>query len=199
MANAFFISAQKLKDNTNLDDNVTDNQCLASINLAQDLNIHQTLGTKLYDKIQSLINTGDITGATNSDYKYLLDTHIVPTTIQYAYYYSLDALLVKAVNAGLVQAQTEQGSSIDNKTFRMMKDNVKNQAEFYDDRMRDYLSAESQLFPEYTNWDDEDLPPNNNSSFTSSIVVPNKYPRIPDGCKYLYYDPTRIQGYGRIY
>ena len=98
MSNVLFISEQKLKENTPISDNVQTSELRYCIQTTQSINIQETLGTKLYNKMIDLVETNDITGSTYSNYKLLLNTYIQPTTIAYSYYYGLDNFLVKFIN-----------------------------------------------------------------------------------------------------
>jgi len=177
MSNVLFISEQKLRDNTPISDNVQTSELRYCIQNAQTINIQETLGTKLYNKMIDLVETNDITGSTYSNYKLLLNTYIQPTTIAYSYYYGLDNFLVKFVNIGLVSNSSEQGSAIDFKTFQFIKSNAKEIAEFQDNLMRRYLCFNTALYPEYTLMDNLwELPAERGSAFKSSMVLPQTPP-----------------------
>ena len=101
--NVLLISEQKLKDNTPITDNVDSSELRFAIQQSQAIQIQETLGTNLYEKILQLVDTGDINLAGNANYKSLLDNYIQPTLIAYSYYLALDNFWVKFINIGLVQ------------------------------------------------------------------------------------------------
>ena len=185
MAKVFFISEALLKSKTAINDNVDSGELRFCIELAEDINIQETLGQKLYDRIQADVQSNTITG----NYKKLLDDYIVPATILWAYYHALDNFLVKFMNVGLVQNNTEQGQSIDLRTFQFLKNNARSQAEWYDDAMRKYLCAYSSDFPEYNTVEIGKILPKHGSAFRNSMAM-KSYPYLP----YWYGPIVRTQG-----
>ena len=176
--NVLLISEQKLKDNTPITDNVDSSELRFAIQQSQAIQIQETLGTNLYEKILQLVDTGDINLAGNANYKSLLDNYIQPTLIAYSYYLALDNFWVKFINIGLVQNRSEQGQPVDLKTLQYLKTNANNQAEFQDNLMRRHLIFRSGLYPEYNNGNlnDGQLPPDTNSAFKSPMTLPgNSY------------------------
>lgn len=168
----FFISENTLKTNTALNDNIDSGELRFSILTAQNLNIQETLGQELYQKLITDVSGGTISG----DYQFLLDNYVVPATIYWAYYHALDNFMVKIVNVGIVQNNTEQGQGIDFKTFQFLKNNAKSTAEFYDNIMRKWLCANSGLFPEYNVIPLGKILPQRNSAYGRSIsLAPGKF------------------------
>ena len=161
MNNIMMISEDVLKTYTAINDNVQTNELRYCILTSQQIQIQETLGTNLYNKMLDLISTGDIQLGANSNYKTLLDTYIQPALVNYSYYMALDNFMVKFMSVGLVQNRSEQGNSIDFKTFQFLKQNAKDQAEFSDNLLRRHLIFRSGLYPEYNNGNlnDGQLPP----------------------------------------
>lgn len=174
MTDVYLISEQLLKSRTPINDNVDSNELRFCILTAQNINIQETLGEKLYRKILDDVSTSSISG----NYKDLLDRYIQPSLIQWSYFHGLDNFFIKWVNVGLVQNTNEQGSAIDFRSFQYLKNNAKSTAEFYDDLTRRYLCAKASLFPEYNSVEIEKLQPQRNSAFRSSITL-DPTPRWP--------------------
>lgn len=167
MTDVFFISEEYLKTNTAINDNVDSGELRFCILTAQNINIQETLGQELYEKIIDDVSGGTISG----NYKFLLDKYIVPATLQWSYYHGLDNFFVKWVNVGLVQNRNEQGTNVDIRTFKWLKDNALSTAEFYDQNMRRYLCAKSNLFPEYNVVKIEKIQPQRGSANRRSIAM----------------------------
>lgn len=199
MARVLFISEQKLKDQTPINEQVDPRELRSAIQTAQDVNIQNTLGALLYEKIQDLVISGDINDPFYVHYKNLLNEYIQPDTTWYAYFYALDNFLVKFMAAGLVSNRTEQGVPIDLKTFQFLKSNAENTAQWYDNIMRKHLCAKQNLFPEYTiDNGDGKLQPERFNSFDQGMALP-----FPVYCKNydLFYFGSRapyIPRYPRI-
>lgn len=172
--NVLLVSETKLKDSTPINENVDTSELRFCITQSQTIQIQESLGTNLYEKLLQLVDTGDISLAQNAKYKNLLDNYVQPTLISYSYYLALDNFWLKFINIGLVQNRSEQGQPVDLKTLQYLKQNAKAQAEFNDNLLRRHLVFKSGLYPEYTsgNLNDGQLPPETDSAFNSSITLP---------------------------
>jgi len=189
MGQVYFISETKLKDYTSISENVDSGSLRQAIRTSQLINAQETLGTSLYNKLIDLVDTGDISSPSNSVYKSLLDDYVVDVVIQYSLFYALDDFIFKFMNVGLVQGSSEQGSPLDINTFKMIKNGAKDRAEFFDNRLREHLFNNENLYPAYeTSTTDGTLPGAHTDGFTSSIVL--DYPMYSDD-----YDPTCCKDY----
>lgn len=167
MAQVFFISETVLKSKTAINENVDSGELRFCIELAQDINIQETLGQNLYQEMQNKVQGNTLAG----NYKFLMDNYVVPATILWSYYHALDNFLVKWMNVGLVSNTTEQGSAIDFKTFQFLKNNARSQAEWYDDNMRKWLCANSSDFPEYNTVEIGKVLPKHGSAYRNSMAL----------------------------
>lgn len=172
--NVLFISEQKLKENTAINENVDSSELRFAIQQAQTIFLQESLGTNLYQKLQELVDNGDINQPQYDKYKELLNQFVQPTLISYAYYLALDNFFVKFMNVGLVQNRNEQGGNVDLKTLQYLKQNAKNQSEFNDNLLRRHLVFRSGWYPEYVSGDlnNGQLPPDSQNPFKSSITTP---------------------------
>ena len=77
--NILYISVQGIKDRTGLHANVDEKLILPEIKTAQDMYILPALGSTLYNKLQSAINTSTL----NADETILLNNYIADCLIYY--------------------------------------------------------------------------------------------------------------------
>ena len=168
----YFISETTLKQYSSIDENVDSGSLRQAIRTSQLINTQETLGTSLYNKLIDLVETGEITGSTNSNYKNLLDNYVRDVVIQYSVFYALDDFIFKFMNVGLVQGFSEQGGSLDINTFKMIKNGARDRAEFFDNRLREHLFNNENLYPAYkTSTTDGTLPGAHTDGIISSIVL----------------------------
>lgn len=189
MSKVLMISTERLKTNTAINSNVDDAELRSAILISQDISLTEALGTNLFNKMEDLIDTGNIELSGNSEYKTLLVDYIQPYLTHQAYYYSLDNFVMKFVNVGLQAPFTEQSGAIDIGMFKMMKNNSKNIAEFYQSRLRQYLCDKGgSVFPEYNeNVVDGGVPPGKGRGYSVNIVMPSPmYKKGKDGGIYNY-------------
>jgi hypothetical protein len=138
--NVLLLSVAVLKDRTAIHDNIDEKLIYPEIKMAQDMYIHPILGTTLYNK---LITDIDTSGTTTGYYKTLLDDYIIDALM----YYVLSAL----PNKGVVR---KQGDSTELPSFTELvelSDRYKSKAEWYGERLSLYLrqNASSTVLPEY--------------------------------------------------
>ena len=153
-----YIRSTRIKKDTALGGSVDDNLIMPYILLAQDMYILPILGTDLDNKLKSDIQGGSLTGA----YKTLVEDYLQKALVQFAFAELLPFLRLRMVNnAAVVMGATDQSSSASYDELRPLMDRAKDAAEFYRQRMIDYLTDKgSSAFPEYaSNSDAGELSP----------------------------------------
>ena len=142
-----YISSTRIKKDTALGGSVDDNLIMPYILLAQDMYILPILGTDLDTKLKSDIQGGSLTG----DYKTLVEDYLQKALVQFAFAELLPFLRLRMVNnATVVMGATDQSSSASYDELRPLMDRAKDAAEFYRQRMIDYLRDKgTAAFPEY--------------------------------------------------
>jgi len=164
-----FISATRLKKDTALGGSVDDNLIMPYILLAQDMNILPVLGTDLYEAIKTKIQGGSLTG----DYKTLVETYIQPALVQFAFSTLAPYLRLRfSNNSVVVMGATEQSSSASYDDIKPLMETATDAAEFYRQRLIDYLRNNSSLFSEYSSNSGADLDPTTNNYFAGIQLEP---------------------------
>jgi hypothetical protein len=171
MSRILFISTATLKSQTPVQDNVDDNLLNPYINNAQETHIQMILGTNLYDKIKALIQTNTIGQPQNSNYKTLLDDYIVPALIQWAFYESLPFISLKITNKSILRPNADNATEADLTDLKYLRSTVQDLAQFYSQRISNYLKQYSYNFPEYfTNSGLDKIVPNSTSYFNGIYI-----------------------------
>ena len=119
---------------------------------AQDKYIQPVLGTDLFEKLKTDIESNSLSG----DYLTLVRDYILKCLCQYTYAMLLPQLRVRSVRHSVVQMDNEQGASVSYDDIKPLISTAENMGEFYRERLIDYLQHNSSLFPEYqTNNEDQ--------------------------------------------
>jgi hypothetical protein len=195
MANVLFISDSYLKQNSFVGENVQANVLTSAITTAQTIKIQSILGKALYDKLcNDIANAGgSLTGVTGN-YAILLEEYVIPALTNWALYESIVPLTLKFTNKGISRASDQYTEGIDLETMKYIRNDVRNEAEWYSQRLTTYLCNNTQLFPEYSNYDANDLFPSTKAGGYNSgiyfkkrrIVHNNFYPDREDYEKFRY-------------
>jgi len=155
-----FISTNYMKQNSVINDNVDDQYLIPNIVKAQDLYLEPILGTDLYQKLRSDITAGSVTGA----YKTLVDNHVQKTVREWALYEATISLNYKYTNKSISLKSSDNSAPAENSEIVYLREQIRNTAEYYSERMTKYLCANESSFPEYrSNADSDDIRPNSAS------------------------------------
>lgn len=149
MSRIFLISEHTLKSETIINDNTGSEFIRPAIETAQDIYLQQLIGSQLLDKLYELIKDNKIDDTENSHYKTLLDDHIT----NYLKYMVLSEITIplayKYRNAGVVQSTGDHYQQTTLRDAQLVQNHYTLRANFYAERMSDFLCANSGKFPEY--------------------------------------------------
>lgn len=171
MSKALFITVKDLKDNSIISGTTDADKLIHFIEVAQDIHIQQYLGTRLYEKLQTLIIGNTINDVANADYKSLRDTYIKPMLIWFTQVEYLPFSMFKIDNGGLSKHRGESDDFVNYSDIDRMESKARARAEFYTARFTDYMCNNSHKFPEYLNNSNGDMRPDRDSNSFSSIVL----------------------------
>ena len=164
-----YISSTRLKKDSAIGGSVSDDLVMPYILLAQDMNILPILGTDLDAKLKSEIQAGTLAGV----YKTLVETYLQPALVQYSFVSLLPYLRLRFVNnAVVVMGATDQSSSATYDDLKPVMDTATDAAEFYRQRMIDYLRNNTSSFPEYSSNTGADLDPTTSNFFAGIQLEP---------------------------
>jgi hypothetical protein len=119
--------------------------------MTQDRYIHSLCGSALYNKILNLISTGDITLVGNAKYKTLLDDFLTDTLFNYVLGELPMAMQYKFVNKGVLKKTSENSEQPTYAELQSISKYYQGYAEWYAERTINYLTANSETYPEYLN------------------------------------------------
>jgi len=161
MAYVLFISEAKLKDSTAINLNVDVELLLPYVRQAQKLYVETKLGTDLTDKLKAEITAGTLTGA----YKTLVDDYIGDMLPNWAFYHAIPFLRFKIENGNIYSKTSETGNSLSTEEAQHLREEVRNTAEYYTERMIDYVCNNTSSFPEYSTNSGSDVNPDKNAYY----------------------------------
>ena len=165
MAYVLFISEDKLKDSTAINMNVDVQFLLPYVRIAQEKYIETKLGTNLFVAIQGMISGGTIGNVGNANYKTLLDDYIADVLVHYAFYEVLPFLRYKVQNNNVVSKTAENSTPLTRAEAQDLRSEISNTAQFYTERMVDYLCNNTSLFPEFSTNSGSDVNPDTTNGY----------------------------------
>ena len=159
------VSEQRLKQWTQLDDNVRLNEITPHILQASDIYIQNLVGSKLYARLQAGIIANDL----NADEELLLNDYVGKTLMQYALYMILPSIKYKVVNQGIVNGTSEETAPTTLEELRYLRGTVLDTAEFYATRLVEFFRDNPGMFPEYTNPGTDGMMPDKTDQYFSGL------------------------------
>lgn len=169
MAKCFLISEKTLKENSVINNNVDGMYILPAIEFAQDAGLQPLLGTVLYEKLMDLVADGSIVDA--PDYKLLLDEYVTPYLLNKVTADIQIPLSFKLRNQGVVQQTGENTYTPSMKDLQYVVQNYENKANFYGNRLSDFLSANRNKYPEYCKINSCADMPSNKDAYKTGIYL----------------------------
>lgn len=171
MAYVLFISEDKLKDSTAINMNVDVDFLLPYVRVAQKLHVETKLGTDLSDKLKAEIKAGTLAG----HYKTLVDDYIGDMLPQWSFYMCIPYLRFKIENSNIFSKTSETGTALSTEESQHLREEVRNTAEYYTERMIDYVTNNLSSFPEYSTNSGADVSPDRNAYYNGmNLERPDK-------------------------
>lgn len=145
MTTVQLISEAKIREFTDMNNNVDSKLIVNAIREAQDIDLQRIIGTLLYDKILSDVQSNTLTGV----YQELVDDYIQNFLLYATYYYTLDYIYMRPRNNGLLTPTGgENSESVDRGMYNVKRQSVQNKREFYAEKLSEYLIENQNTYPE---------------------------------------------------
>lgn len=167
------IDLDYIKQTTIINDNVDDDLLKHSIVEVQDIYIKPILGTRLYDKLISDIDAQSVTGV----YQTLINDYISKAIRQWIIHEVTIDLNYKYTNKAISKQSSDNSESIDTSDVIYLRNQRRNKAEFYSNRITEYLCENETLFIEYRDNDKgDDIHPNSSDDnfFNGMYIEPKR-------------------------
>ena len=171
MATALFITRTDLVRNSILDGNIDTDRFIQFVKIAQEIDVQNLLGTKLYDKISNDITSGAAGGTgLTGNYLTLVNEYVQPILIWFAQVNYIPFSAYTIAKGGVYKHQAENSQSVDKNEIDYLVSKAREYANYYSTRMVDYLCFNNDLFPEYNNNTNEDISPDTDTTFNGWVL-----------------------------
>lgn len=166
MVTALFVSENWLKTNTPINQNVEVSTISPFISQAQDLHVQPIIGTALYNRLMTGIINSDLNASENA-----LLVLIRPSLAYWTLATALPFISAQVRNAGVVKVKSENTENASQSEVNNLVSAAQNVAQFYMQRVINYLCDNSSSFPEYSNAND--MQANSGSQYTGGFIFPD--------------------------
>lgn len=145
MTTTFLISEAKVRNFTTLNNSVDTELIRNCIRTAQDYRLQSIIGTVLYDKLISDIDSSSLSGY----YQTLVDDYIQDFLLYAVYYETLEEIYLRPRNNGLLKPNGGENSDpVDKDLYDLKRQSVENKMTYYAERLTNYIIEEEANFPE---------------------------------------------------
>lgn len=168
---AILVDEQWIKKNTPLNSQVDIRTIVPFIQVAQDLNIQPILGTRLYQRLMEGVVNSDL----NSNEVILLNI-IRPALSYYTLAQAIPFIAIEIRGAGVVRAINANIQPADKSEINVLINSTTNIADFYAERVNDWLCKNGSLYPEYGT-ESNPVYPDRSSQFNGGLYYDG------DGCQ----------------
>jgi len=144
------VSEEKLKAFTQVHTNVQVNQLTPGVIQSQDLYIQPLLGTTLYNEILTAAKAGTLT----VKQRLLIDSYIANALMNRSLAMLLPFIKFKIVNKGLISGSSETADQVGLDELKYLVAKVTDTAQFYEQRLVEYLNNNIEDYPSYTSCND---------------------------------------------
>ena len=171
MAKALFITTKDIKRYSVLSGNVDPDKFIYMVEIAQDTEVQNYLGTKLLEKIQALIIAGTINDPANASYKTLLETYVKPMTIYWALVCYMPFAAYTVANGGVYKHTSESSVTVEKDEVDYLVEKYRDIAQFYTNNFIDFMVYNQNTYPEYNaNTQDDTYPDTSNADFGGWVL-----------------------------
>jgi len=138
-----FLDTPYIYKYTIIEKNVDADLILKFIWQAQDINIQTIVGQNLYTKLVN--DCPNFTG----NYLTLIKDYIQPCQAEWVVYHILPFMNFRLTNKAVSQKSSDNSLPSTADDIRWLRDQVRNNAEYYSERIKDYIRNNPSSFPEY--------------------------------------------------
>jgi len=167
MANetVLLVSEQRMIQWTSLDNNIRIDVLTPSILNAQSVYTQDALGSKFFNRLKEGVKNNDLT----ADESMFLRDYVGPSLMQYALYLLLPNLKYKMVEKGIMNGTSEETQPTTLQELQYLRESAMELAQFYDERMREFLIQNPNMFNEWLTWDNNGMPRNPDTPYFSGL------------------------------
>lgn len=161
-----FISLTYFREVVPFNKNVDANDLTPHFNIAQDMYIQPILGQNFYESLLTSFSAQTLTADETT-----LVMHIKPALAYRAAEMALPFLNWSVKNKGQSTQSGDFSAPVDTSAMNFLKNQIENRAQFYEQRLINYLCDNSSLFPAYTTNNSTDISPSSASAYDSGFAL----------------------------
>ena len=171
MAKALFITTEDIKRYSVISGSVDPDKLIFYVEIAQDTEIQNYLGTVLLEKLQALIIAGTVNDPANLAYKTLLETYVKPMTIYWSLVQLMSFIPYTIANGGVYKHTSESSETVSKDEVDYLAEKYRDIAQYYTNNFVSFMIYNQTKYPEYNaNTNDDTYPDTSNADFGGWVL-----------------------------
>jgi len=166
ISNVTLISEEYFRSKIPFNNNVDFKDISIHIPISQDIHLQPILGSNFYDELLQKYNDQTLTPD-----EITLVNHIKPSVAFRTAYSTLPFLTYNIKNKGIQTQNGDFSDSVEKGNLSYLNNLLENRAQFYEQRLIEYLRVYGFLYPTYVQNNDEDIKPNEGTSYDSGMAL----------------------------
>jgi hypothetical protein len=162
-----YIDAEYIKAYSHLDGSIDAKDLLPSVIQAQDSQIQPILGTKLFKALKTKISDGTISG----NYETLLQDYVMMATLKWTLVNYYPYLQGKILSGTIGSRNVDNITALSQDEVMRMVDIERSNAQFYTERLIDYLQNNTSLFTEYNSNSGAEMTPDSQTYAEGGLTI----------------------------
>jgi len=173
MINAYIVDPSYIKTNYALyvDENIDDNLLNSAILLAQNNNLQSIIGYTMFRFIIDKLISDPTGNSFSNQYLYIIENYIQPSVGLWALYQALPTIWIRITNKSVVNKKGDDSEPVNMKAFSLLRDEIRNNAMFYDSRIVEYITNNTNDFNEYYTTDGVNRIFPKNSAYSNGVYL----------------------------
>jgi hypothetical protein len=166
MVHTNFLTLEYLKEQTPISSALGNQVELLEpfISVAENMHL-DVLGTALKDSLITMIENQTLTGVSET----LVDDYIIPYSAWITFWEASLFIMYRAEAKGITKKFSDNSQALDKTEFALFRQGIKDKADFYHNRLLDYLTSNQSAFPLWRCTDTN--PINKKESYSGGIYL----------------------------
>jgi hypothetical protein len=164
-------SSARIKKLTGVYENFYDEIISPFVLQAQDIYVQEKLGTTFFNNLKGRVSGNTITSLE----RVLLNDYIAPMLANYSVYLALPSIHYRIKNKSVLVGTSEEAQTASLQELNFLRSSILDVAQFYGERMREYLRANENSFPDYILYDVDFMKPNKLNTYSQGLYIPKSY------------------------
>lgn len=162
--NTLLTSSDYIKTMTSLSDNAWEKIMFPCMRMAQNVELQETIGTCLLNRLKEMVYDGTISDPENESYKFLLDNFIQDAVAYWTLARMVTEISFKLTNLGTIISKDEHVVTMTEGERNVLYQTYMNNASTIKRALQNYLLENKQQYPELCECHCGDVKPNLRSS-----------------------------------